>query len=48
MWNLLKDLGNFQYTAVFLGGAAIILVSIFLAFRERFVGAQAELAKFYE
>jgi len=45
---LLRDWGDFQFTAVFLGGGAIILLSIFLAFRERFVGAKARLARIYE
>jgi hypothetical protein len=47
-WNLFRDVGNFQYTAIFLWGGAIVLLSIFLAFRERFVGAKARLAKIYE
>jgi hypothetical protein len=47
-WALLSDVGNFQYTAVFLIGGAAILLSTFLAFREGFVEARARLAKIYE
>jgi hypothetical protein len=47
-WALLSDVGNFQYTAVFLIGGAAILLSTFLAFREGFFEARARLAKIYE
>jgi threonine/homoserine efflux transporter RhtA len=47
-WNLFRDVGNFQYTAVFVCCGALILLSAFLAFRRSFVAAKARLAKIYE
>jgi serine/threonine protein kinase/class 3 adenylate cyclase len=47
-WGLLRDVGNSQYTAVFVGGGAIILLSVFLAFRQELSETKSRLARVFE